>query len=100
MNVSEIRHLYAYTEWANGLVLDAAEKLSTEQLLRNVEISHKSILGTLVHMAGAEWIWLERWHGHSPMGADAWALFTIEQCGSLHELRAKWQPVIDKRHGY
>ena len=71
MNINEIRRLYAYTEWANGLVLEAAEKLSSEQLLRDVKISHNSILGTLVHMAGAEWIWLERWHGHSPTDPDA-----------------------------
>ena len=100
MNVSEMRHLYAYTEWANGLVLDAAEKLSPEQLLRNVQISHTSILGTLAHMAGAEWIWLERWHGHSPTGEDAWAPFTVEHCGDLQQLRAKWRPIIEKRHAY
>ena len=100
MNVTEIRNLYAYTEWANGLVTDAAEKLSAEQLLRDVQISHNSILGTLAHMAGAEWIWLERWHGLSPTGADAWAQWTVEQCGDLKQLRAKWQPVLDKRRAY
>src|SRR5262249_16557952 len=100
MNVSEIRHLYAYTEWANALVLDAAEKLSTEQLLLDVHISHISIMGTLAHMAGAEWIWLERWHGISPVGAEAWAQWTVEQCRGLLQLRAKWQPGIKKRQAY
>jgi uncharacterized damage-inducible protein DinB len=100
MNVSEIQHLYAYTEWANALVLDAAEKLSAEQLLQDVHISHNSILGTLSHMAGAEWIWLERWHGISPVGSEAWAQWTVEQCRDLLQLRAKWQPVIHKRHAY
>ena len=50
MTVKEIRHLYDYTEWANELVLSAADKLSNEQLLKDVQISHKSILGTLAHM--------------------------------------------------
>jgi len=100
MNVDEIQHLYAYTEWANALVLDAAEKLSSEQLLRDVRISHSSIMGTLSHMAGAEWIWLERWHGVSPVGPEAWAQWTVEECGDLQQLRAKWQPIIDKRHAY
>jgi uncharacterized damage-inducible protein DinB len=100
MNVSEIRQLYVYTEWANALVLDAAEKLSSEQLLRDVAVSHTSILGTLTHMAGAEWIWLERWHGYSPVGTDAWAPWTVENCGSLSQLRRKWQPIIEKRHTY
>ena len=61
MNLSDIRHLFDYTEWANGLALEAGEKLSDENLRRDVGISHKSIFGTLLHMAGAEWIWLERW---------------------------------------
>ena len=100
MNVSEIQHLYKYTEWANGLVLDAAEKLSSDQLLKNVQISHQSILGTLAHMAGAEWIWLERWHGEAPTGPDVWKPWTTEQCTSLQQLRAKWQPIVDKRNAY
>jgi len=100
MNVSEIRHLYAATERANALVLDAAENLSSEQLLLDVHISHKSILGTLAHMASAEWIWLERWHGVSPVGAEALADWTVEQCGNLQQLRERWQPIINKRHGY
>jgi len=100
MNLNDIQQLYAYTEWANALTLDAAEKLSAEQLLQDVQISHGSILGTLVHMAGAEWIWLERWHGHSPTGADAWAQWTVEQCNTVQQLRAQWQQVADKRRAY
>jgi uncharacterized damage-inducible protein DinB len=61
MNPADIRHLFDYTEWANELVLDAAAQLSEEQLRQDFSISHGSIFGTLLHMAGAEWIWLERW---------------------------------------
>jgi uncharacterized damage-inducible protein DinB len=100
MSLNDIQQLFAYTEWANALALDAAEKLSAEQLLEDVRISHGSILGTLVHMAGAEWIWLERWHGHSPTGANAWAHWTVEQCGDVRQLRAQWQQVADKRRAY
>src|SRR5262245_59549178 len=100
MNTDEIRHLYDYTEWANELVLGAAEKLSEEQLLQDVGISHKSILGTLAHMGGAEWIWLERWLGHSPTGPDAWAQWTTDHCHSVQQLRASWQPIISQRRTY
>ncbi len=86
MNLSDIRHLFDYTEWANGLALEAAEKLSDENLRRDVGISHKSIFGTLLHMAGAEWIWLERWHGNSPAGKEAWSLWTTESCADLSQL--------------
>jgi uncharacterized damage-inducible protein DinB len=63
MNLADIRHLFDYTEWANGLAMEAAAKLSDDSLRQDVGTSHKSIFGTLVHMAGAEWIWLERWNG-------------------------------------
>jgi uncharacterized damage-inducible protein DinB len=100
MNLEEIRHLFTYTEWANSLALDAAEKLPAEELLRDVQISHKSILGTLAHMAGAEWIWLERWHGHSPTGTDVWNPWTAEHCGGLDKLRANWRQIEEKRRNY
>jgi uncharacterized damage-inducible protein DinB len=51
-------------------------------------------------MAGAEWIWLERWHGNSVTGPDAWSEWTPEACRTVQDLRAKWQPVIDKRKAY
>jgi uncharacterized damage-inducible protein DinB len=100
MTTAEIRHLFAYTEWANARVLEAAEKLPAEELLRDVSISYKSILGTLLHMAGAEWIWLERWHGNSPVGPDVWAGWTADDARSLQQVREKWQPVVQRRNAY
>jgi len=83
MDKSDIRNLFDYTEWANGLALNAAEKLSDEHLRHDFQISHRSIFGTLLHMAGAEWIWLERWHGNSPAGKEAWSLWTTESCSDF-----------------
>ena len=97
MNLSDTRHLFDYTEWANGLALNAAEKLSDEHLRRDFQISHRSIFGTLLHMAGAEWIWLERWHGHSPPKMEAWSLWTVESCADLAALNERWKEVVDRR---
>ena len=97
MNLSDTRHLFDYTEWANGLALNATEKLSDENLRRDVGISHKSIFGTLLHMAGAEWIWLERWHGRSPAKAEAWSRWTPESCTDLAALNDRWIEVIEQR---
>ena len=97
MDLVDIRHLFDYTEWANNLAMDAADTLSDEQLHRDFNISHRSILGTLTHMAGAEWIWLERWHGRSPAKAEAWSMWTTESCGDLGVLHDRWQGVIDRR---
>lgn len=97
MNLIDVRHLFDYTEWANGLALNAAAALTEENLRRDFNISHSSILGTLVHMAGAEWIWLERWHGNSPPKKEAWALWTNEACPDLETLNERWRGVVDRR---
>jgi len=97
MDVNDIKQLFDYTEWANDLAMDAAGKLPDEGLLRDVGISHRSIFGTLVHMAGAEWIWLERWHGRSPAKAEAWSLWSTESCGDLATLRDHWTNLVNER---
>jgi uncharacterized damage-inducible protein DinB len=97
MNLADIRHLFDYTEWANELALKAAEELPGENLRRDFSISHGSIFGTLLHMAGAEWIWLERWHGRSPVGKEAWSLWKTDSCADLATLNQRWRDVIDRR---
>jgi uncharacterized damage-inducible protein DinB len=97
MDVSDIKRLFDYTEWANDLAMTAAAALPDESLRRDFSISHKSIFGTLLHMAGAEWIWLERWHGRSPAKAEAWSLWTTESCADLAELKKRWAHVIQRR---
>jgi uncharacterized damage-inducible protein DinB len=97
MNLSDIRHLFDYTEWANELALKAAAELSDEDLRRDFKISHCSIFATLLHMAGAEWIWLERWQGRSPAGKEAWSLWTIDSCADLKLLNQRWREIIVRR---
>jgi uncharacterized damage-inducible protein DinB len=100
MNLTDIKLLFDYTEWANDLAMDAAKKLPDETLRRDVGISHRSIFGTLLHMAGAEWIWLQRWHGHSPAKDQAWTLWTPETCVDLSTLSDRWTEVIEQRTNY
>ena len=97
MNVSDIKNLFDYMEWANDLAMAAANQLPDECLRRDVGISHQSILGTLVHMAGAEWIWLERWNGRSPTKAEAWSRWSTESCADLATLKDHWTNLINDR---
>ena len=97
MDVSDIRNLFDYMEWANDLAIDAANKLPDDSLRRDVGISHHSIFGTLVHMAGAEWIWLERWNGRSPSKDEAWTLWSNESCVDLATLKDRWSGLIHDR---
>lgn len=100
MNVADIKHLFDYTEWANEHAMAAASKLPDDCLRRDFGISHKSIFGTLLHMAGAEWIWLERWNGRSPGRDEAWSMWTADSCTDLAELQQRWSNVIERRAQY
>ena len=100
MNLSDIKHLFDYTEWANDLTFNAAAALPDESLRRDFGISHGSIFGTLLHMAGAEWIWLERWHGRSPAGKEAWSLWKTESCADLATLNERWRIVVERRASF
>ena len=100
MNLSDIKQLFTYTEWANDLAMNAAANLPDDGLRRDVGISHKSIFGTLVHMAGAEWIWMERWQGRSPTKTEAWSRWSIEACGDLATLREHWNELVNQRTQY
>lgn len=97
MNISDIRRLFDYTEWANELAMAAAAQLSDEHLRRDFGISHQSVFGTLTHTAGAEWIWLERWNGRSPAKSEAWSKWTTESCADLATLNDRWSDVVDRR---
>src|SRR5215217_2369191 len=100
MNLLDIQQLFTYTEWANDLAMDAAAALPDEGLRRDFGISHKSIFGTLLHMAGAEWLWLERWNGRSPRKAEAWARWTTESCADLATLTERWTEATNHRAQY
>ena len=60
------RQLYDYNYWARDQQLVACGKLPGEQFTRRLDGSFSSLRDTLVHIAGAEWIWCERWNGRFP----------------------------------
>lgn len=60
MTVSEAVGHLRYSGWASRRLLDAAKKLSPDDLTRVVGISHGSILGTLSHVHFADRIWYSR----------------------------------------
>ncbi len=65
MNADDIRTLFEYNSWANHRALESCAALSNEQFTRDLGSSFKSVRDTLVHICGAEWLWLERFHGRS-----------------------------------
>ena len=66
MNFLTLSTLLDYHYWARDRVLDAAERLTSEQLTRDLGNSFPSVRDTLVHLFSADWIWCARWEGESP----------------------------------
>lgn len=75
MNIEDFRRLYDYNSWANNRSLDFCALLTHDQFTRDLGSSFKSVRDTLVHIYGAQWVWLERWHGRSPDGLPSTAHF-------------------------
>lgn len=84
MNLEDIYFLLEYNCWANSRILEAASVLTPEQFSRDYATSHKSVRGTLVHILGAEWIWLMRTKGISPSN-----LLSVEEFPDVASLKAR-----------
>ncbi|GAB4475133.1 MAG: hypothetical protein Kow00124_15830 [Anaerolineae bacterium] len=86
MRITEIRTLYDYNYWANARVIRAAGQVQPEQLTRRADVSHGSLLGSLVHVLSAEWVWrLRCQEGISPP-----ALLREEDFPTLADLQRAW----------
>jgi uncharacterized damage-inducible protein DinB len=71
VNIEDFRLLYDFNSWANQRTLNACAALAPEQFTRDLSSSFKSVRDTLAHIYGAQWIWMERWHGRVPAGLPA-----------------------------
>ena len=92
MNLGDIRHLFDYNRWAMTRAFDAAATLTPEQLGRDLGASHGSVLGTLFHISGADWLWVERWKGISPS-----RFMDPAELPTLEAVRAHWTSVDRER---
>lgn len=95
MTPQEFRTLYEYDAWANGRTLNACATLTPEQFTRNLGNSFGSVRDTLVHILGAQIVWIERLSGGAPAG-----LPSPDGFPDLGSVRAKWQEIEPKLHAY
>jgi uncharacterized damage-inducible protein DinB len=65
MSAGAARDLLLYTLWADRQMLKSVRAVGPDDLTRNAGVSFGSILGTLVHMLGAQKLWLARFLGQS-----------------------------------
>jgi uncharacterized damage-inducible protein DinB len=96
MNPQELRTLYAFNRWANRRLLDAASSLTSEELTRDMTTSHGSVLGTLLHIFWAEWLWLQRWLGRSPAQGD----LPIGEIHDVASLVTRWRELEEVQRSF
>jgi uncharacterized damage-inducible protein DinB len=91
MSPTDLTALVDYHYWARDRVLAAVEPLTTEECSRDLCNSFRSILATLVHLYGAEWVWHARWLGTSPP-----ALPGIDMLQDLAAVKTAWLDIEPK----
>jgi uncharacterized damage-inducible protein DinB len=91
MTAEEIQRLFEYNAWANRRAMEAASALTNAQFVKPMSSSFASVRDTLAHIYGAEWVWLQRFHGESPK-----ALPNAEGFPDCAALTAKWNEVNDE----
>jgi len=88
MTFDELRMLLEYHYWARDRLLEAVAPLTPEQLTADRGNSFPSIHATIVHLYGADWLWLSRWEGASP---TVWP--SANDFPDLASVRAAWRDV-------
>ena len=79
MNLADIHDLYAYNLWSNRRMFSTLDKLSDQQFTSVIQSSFPSIQESVMHILGAEWIWLRRWKGTSPRADGPFSLPNLMQ---------------------
>jgi uncharacterized damage-inducible protein DinB len=88
MTVDDIRTLFEFNYWAKARLMSVLESLSNEQFTKDLGSSHGGIHGTLLHIVGAENIWLSRWTDQTVL-----KLLDQKDYPTLSAVRKKWDEV-------
>jgi uncharacterized damage-inducible protein DinB len=79
-----------YTIWASRKLLEAADGLTPDELTRDFGTADKSVLGTLLHVYGGDWVWIERMEGRSPVNRP------YDQTAGMETLQTEWPRVWER----
>ncbi len=95
MTSDEMRALFGFSTWANHKILAACQVLTEEEFTRDLGNSFGSVRGTLVHIMGAEWVWLRRWLGESPR-----SLFPQDEYPNLYAVESRWITLQEEQQAF
>ena len=86
MKVEDIKLYYAYNQWANRRILDAAENATPAQLTASNEFGWGDLRGALVHILDAEYGWFSFLFGGENQG-----ILDAESFADVAALRERWE---------
>ncbi|HKT78668.1 MAG TPA: DinB family protein [Vicinamibacterales bacterium] len=95
MTSDDLHNLLDYHYWARDRVLDAAAQLTSEQFVRDMGSSFRSVRDTLAHIYGADLVWYLRWTGTSPT-----SLVAADRFGDVAALAGDWADLEKKVRPY
>jgi uncharacterized damage-inducible protein DinB len=91
MKVQDIKMLFAYNAWATNRVFESLARLPEDLYRKDLKASHGGIHGTMVHLVGAEKLWLSRWVGKPEM-----TLLQAAEISTLSALKEIWEDVASR----
>ena len=93
MTLDDIKTLLDFHYWARDRALNAAAKLTPEQLTRDMGSSFKSVRDTIIHLYSADWGWYELSRGVAPASMPSADQFpdveSIQYAWSQHESKMR-----------
>jgi uncharacterized damage-inducible protein DinB len=95
MTVQEILILFEYDKWANDRTVESVSSISEGKYLDDLKSSHGGIHGTLVHIYGANMVWLQRWKEGSPLKP-----VTVDGIPNLESLKTYWEKYQSELDSY
>ncbi len=95
-DVTQLRRLVAYNQWADEKVLAAIDGVDPNDLTRSREAYFGTIANNLRHILVAQRVWLARWQGESPRYDEQIAGLWHEAYATTHAaVRAYVEPLSD-----
>lgn len=96
MEIETVKELFRYNYWAHRGVWECILKLSEEQFVQEFDYAWKSVHGQVVHVMGAEEVWLTRIRdGISPPELPSLKMFPTR-----NSIRRRWDVIEQEMSSY
>jgi uncharacterized damage-inducible protein DinB len=95
-----VRDLFAYNRWATERILDAAAKLTPEQLHAPQTAGHGSVRDTLVHVLRPQRSWLSWWDGSLSPGDARKLKIDPAEYPDVAAVRVLWESVEEQTQSF